>query len=1106
MDSRLVVSELFVDSRQDEDSYPLGPAQQGMLVQSLLEPNLGWYVNHWVCDLRHPVDVPAFWRAWQRLAERHAIFRTSFHWKGSGEPQQIVHRQVMLPVVEADLRSLSPDEQTTFITRQVRAEHRRSFDLEGAPLLRLFLYRIADEHYCLHRVAHHILSDGWATTLVMRELFEHYDAYRQGGELSLPQPLPYRRYIDWQRQQDLVAAEQFWRRELRGFASPTPFQIDGLPARAIDPAEPQEFPRLVWGVQRRMLSLGFTAELSALAKEHHITINTLLLSAWAILLNRYSGESDVVFGATRSGRKAALEGADELIGVLVNSLPLRARFTPNQTLSELWHELRRQWLDIAPYEHTSLATIQAWSELAPGALLFESLVNFYPQTMDESLRAMGGDWLQRSFRLHQQPGYPLVLDAYGGQQLQLNLFYDDRRFGHGAIQRLMGHLETMLQGMVEKPAVRVRDLPMLTTTERQRLMALGAPSAAYDTQSCLHQVFEAQANSSPEAVALTYVPSGGGTVQQYTYAGLNARANQLAHHLLNLGVLPGDRVGLCLERSPELVVGVLGILKTGAAYIPLDPQSPAERLNYMMRDAHATALVTSAALEQQFPEAGCRIVRLDADQPVLQRASSQNPPSQARPQDSAYVIYTSGSTGAPKGVVVSHANVLRLFQATQSWFSFNAQDVWTLFHSIAFDFSVWELWGALLYGGRLVVVSYWTSRDPHAFARLIDEQGVTILNQTPSAFMQLLQAPLMLDGRHAQRLRLVIFGGEALNIPSLRPWFERRGDIHPRLVNMYGITETTVHVTYRPLTTADPEHRASLIGVPIPDLSLRLLDENLQPVPVGVPGEICVGGAGVSQGYLDRPGLTAERFIPDPFSALPGARLYRSGDLGRYLPGGDLEYLGRMDLQVKLRGFRIELGEIEAVLASHPAVRQAVVELRSSGDSSRLVTYLVAPDALEQDLRQHLKSCLPDYMLPASFVFLDKLPLTANGKIDRQALPDPQEVALQSPGMQPRTPLERVLAGIWAGVLGLPVVGVQESFFELGGNSLSAIRLVTQVSELLGVQSSLRMIFDAPTVAQFGAELSLLTSPQNLEMAARLALKVAAMSDEDVHKMLGGLR
>jgi amino acid adenylation domain-containing protein len=580
---------------------------------------------------------------------------------------------------------------------------------------------------------------------------------------------------------------------------------------------------------------------------------------------------------------------------------------------------------------------------------------------------------------------------------------------------------------------------------------------------------------------------------ELSYGQLDEAANRLAHHLRAAGVAPGDLVGVFLERGVDLVVAILAVLKSGAAYVPMDPAYPAERVRFMARDAAIRVLVTSEDLARPGPEgvgeggpdegggpgiesAVPVVVRLDTDRDEIGRRPAEPPPAAVGPDHPAYVIYTSGSTGKPKGVVVSHRNAVRLFEATRAWFEIGETDVWTLFHSAAFDFSVWELWGALGHGGTLVVVPFWVSRSPDAFWELLVREGVTVLSQTPSAFRQLARGPALSPDAEEPKLRYVVFGGEALELQSLRPWLDRWGDETPRLVNMYGITETTVHVTYRRIGRQDLARPASVVGRAIPDLSLQVLDRSLRPAPCGVAGELCVGGAGLAWGYLRRGGLTARRFVPDPFAALAGARLYRSGDSGRFRAGGDVEYLGRIDQQVKVRGFRIELGEIESALAEHPAVAEAVaVVRRGATGEARLVGYVVpaeAGTALDPAaVQSRLRETLPEYMVPPVLVALERLPTTPSGKVDRQALPAPPAArAGGAPeGLEaPRPGVEETLSELWREILAVDAIDRRDNFFELGGDSILLLQVVTRAREK-GVEITPRQVFQHQTIAEIAA-------------------------------------
>jgi amino acid adenylation domain-containing protein len=610
---------------------------------------------------------------------------------------------------------------------------------------------------------------------------------------------------------------------------------------------------------------------------------------------------------------------------------------------------------------------------------------------------------------------------------------------------------------------------------------------------CIHDVFEAQVERTPDNIAVVLGD------HRLTYREVNARANQLAHHLREAGVRPDTLVGVCLDRSTDLVVGLLGILKAGAAYVPIDPQYPADRRAFMLQDANSPIVVTQQSLAGDLSLPDTRVVLIDQDWPEIARQAVTNPRVAVRPEHLAYVIYTSGSTGKPKGTLVTHGNVVRLFEATQAWFGFAASDVWTLFHSCAFDFSVWEIWGALFRGGRLVVVPFGVSRTPEAFYRLLCEEGVTVLNQTPSAFRQLMRAEEAAADRGALRLRYVIFGGEALDLLSLSPWFARHGDAQPQLVNMYGITETTVHVTYRPLKAEDLQ-AGSVIGVPIPDLQVHLLDDERRAVRDGQPGEIYVGGAGVARGYLNRPELTGQRFVADPFSAAPGARLYRSGDSARRLPNGDLEYLGRIDQQVKIRGFRIELGEIAAAINGHAGILDSVVVVIETAQREKaLHAYWVKDAGVEVDipaLRQTLRRRLPEYMMPASFTQLDRLPLTVNGKLDVKALPPPQIDVVGPATATPTqgTALERGISAIWRDVLAISDPGLDQNFFDVGGTSIHIAEVHSRLQKLLGRQFSVTELFAHASIRALAAHFS----PGGAADGARDAVRLRAQRQREV--------
>jgi amino acid adenylation domain-containing protein/non-ribosomal peptide synthase protein (TIGR01720 family) len=1028
-----------------------------MLFHHLDAGACGVDIEQVTCVLDEALDRKALLDAWQNAVDRHAILRTGFRWQDVEQPRQEVYRRVAVAIEEIDWSARRPDDRERLWLRLLAADRQRGFDLSTTPLMRLRLVEFASNRFRLLWTFHHILLDGRSFPIILREVFTAYQARRDGQDVTLPEPRLYRDYIAWLGEQDFTRSEKYWRQALGGYRAPVEIRLP----RAADDADLERGNKAMHELR---LSRSLTSRLQAAAGSRQITLNTLLQAAWALLIHHYSGEQDIVFGATRACRRSAFDAGDR-VGLFINTLPMRVRIHPEAALSDMFQELRAQQLSLRDHEHTPLFRVQGWSEVPRTKNLFESIIVFEHFHLDDLLRTQGGEWLNRRFDYFGQTNYPLALIAYAGDELLLRLEYDCRRFDPDAIARMASQLATLMESMTTQISPRIRDVALLTRDEQRQLLEPSAngPRPAVG-RLCLHELFEAQAEQTPDATAVVCGE------QSLTYRELNQEANRLARLLQRAGVKPDVLVGLCAERSVELVIGILGILKAGGAYLPLDPSYPQERLRFMIDDSRISILLAEEKLRARLPDHDATLIYLNRD-PESDPARGLNEfDRRVKPNDLAYVIYTSGSTGKPKGVLITHKNVTRLFSSTETWFDFDRNDVWTLFHSYAFDFSVWEMWGALLYGGRLVVVPHETSRSPEEFARLIVKERVTVLNQTPSAFRQVMDCVIASIAPEELPLRYIIFGGEALDLWSLRPWIDRYGDRTPGLINMYGITETTVHVTYRKITHADlVAQSGSVIGGPIADLRLYVLNAQRQPVPMGVAGELYVGGAGVARGYLHRPELTAERFLADPFRADINDRLYRTGDLARRLPNGDLEYLGRVDQQVKIRGFRIELGEIEAVLTRQPGVREAVVVARedSPGDK-RLVAYFVA-DANQsaRDIRAALCAVLPEHMVPASLVRLAALPLTANGKIDRVALPRPelQRSETGNAYAAPRFPTEEMLCRIWREILGVDEVGIHDNFFALGGDSILAIQVISGARRQ-GLNITPRDLFQRPTVAE----------------------------------------
>lgn len=1047
-----------------EDAYPLTTLQAGMIFHSEYDQAAYHLVDS--IDLCCELDNPALHAAIRRTVARHPVLRTAFAMGSYSEPLQLVFNAdtVSVDVTTEDWRGVSAGWQQTQFSAWLALEKSRTFAITQAPLIRFHIHQFSYDRFRFTVTEHHAILDGWSLVSMLNEIFTDYMALLKGDANETTPALAnaLRDLVVWEREAiHSEAHRRYWQQRLvdaQYFTLPSGI---GIEEKTADKANTK---------QLTTLSHELTQGLQALAKSLAVPLKTVLLSAHLKVLSMLYGERNITTGLVCSIRPETAD-ADRALGVFLNTLPF-----PMQLEGGSWRELILKVFaaeqELLKFRFYPLAQIQQDRDRA---VLFDAMFYYLHYHIAEDLLQSDGlhilgwdDHIQAIFTL----GVAFHLDIQSSQ-LQILVEGDERKLSVTQVSNISGYFVNVLNDIADSPLNRYDSRSFLSANEQHLLTADWNNTAAdYPQGSGLHQCFEQQVANTPDAVAVVFEG------RSLTYAELNARANQLAHYLIARHVRPDVLVAVCIDRSLDMLVALLGILKAGGAYVPLDPGYPEERIANQLEDAGATILVTQAHLLPLLPEARVSCICIDSDWPAIARQSAVNPAAVTYPLQLAYVIYTSGSTGYPKGVMVSHHEVLRLFAATEGQFKIDSRDVWTLFHSYAFDFSVWEIWGALLYGGRLVIVPYWLSRSPKEFYRLLQNEQVTVLNQTPSAFLQLIRVEEQQNPPTDSSLRLVIFGGEALEPLSLKPWFDRHGDQCPQLVNMYGITETTVHVTYRPLTRQDLAGAAvSPIGRPLSDLQAYLLDADSNLCPVNSRGELHVGGAGLARGYLNRPDLTAERFIPNPFGK-PGSRLYKSGDVACYLQDGDFEYSGRIDHQVKIRGFRIELGEIENRLLQHPDVKETVLLVRedSPGDK-RLTAYIVnrvdQPPSVD-DLNGFLKTGLPDYMLPNAYVFLGEMPLTANGKLDRKALPKPDVGdQLKKQYVAPRTATETVLADLWAAVLGVERVGIEDHFFDLGGHSLIATQLMSRLSQAFNIELPLKMLFEAGTVEKLAEKIDL---------------------------------
>jgi amino acid adenylation domain-containing protein len=1037
-----------------QDIYPLTPMQVGILFHHQMTTEGDPYLMSILSGFDTRERLQGYLQALQAVIDRHDILRTAVLWEGLPEPVQVVWRQAPLAVEEVSIAAAAGD-----VAQQLRARfdpRRYRLDLSQAPLMRIFIaHDAANARWVMLKFLHHVSSDAAAAEIVQKEI----QAHLLGRAAELPDPLPYRNFVA--RAQLGVSREEhkaFFQKMLGDVDEPTtPFGLIDVRGDGSNIAE-----------ARQGVDASLARRLRARARSLRVSAASVFHLAWAQVLARISGRDDVVFGTVLAGRMLDGSGASSGPGLFINTLPVRIKVSDQGALDSLrhTHALLGQLLF---HEHAPLALALRCSALAPPTPLFSALFNYrqgaaVDHNPGQARQALEG---MQSLGFEERTSYPLTLsvDQLGDDfalitQVQSEI--DPQRvctYMHTALEQLVDALESA-------PSRPLRKLDIMPESERHRLLVeLNDTTTDYPRDRCFQQLFEAQAARTPEAVAVVFED------RQLSYAEFNARANRLAHHLIGLGVGPETLVGVCLGRSPELIIALLGILKAGGAYVPLDPNYPPARLAFMLTDARAPVLLTQEALLGQLPAYEGHILCLDRDWDAIAGEPEDNPPCRTTAANLAYVIYTSGSTGEPKGIVLPHATLANLM----AWHGQDASDGRVVqFTSISFDVSLQEVLHALLSGKSLFIVDDATRLQPDKLAEFLEQHAITDLF-VPNIVLEYLAQAVMQAERKLPALAHIYQAGEALTItPVVRAFF----DSHPacRLHNHYGPAES--HVVTAATLPADAQrwpHRP-VIGAPIANTRIYIVDRNLQPVPVGVPGEMYVGGDGLARGYLNRPELTAEKFVADPFATAAGARMYRTGDLARYLPDGNIEYLGRLDDQVKIRGFRIEPGEIEAVLCDHPAVRRAVVQAREDtpGDQ-RLVAYVVATDPAFSDmepLRALLRERLPDYMRPAAYVLLQELPLTPNGKIDREALPAPDGGAYATNAYEaPVGEIETALAQIWADVLQLDKVGRNDNFFELGGHSLLAMKFVLHLQERTGVELPIAMLFESPTLATLAERL-----------------------------------
>ncbi|HDX9511160.1 TPA: amino acid adenylation domain-containing protein [Bacillus cereus] len=1028
----------------NEECYPLSHPQRRIWYTEVIHSDKGICNLRFLFKLHRKMNYSKLNQVVNRVISENDGLCIRLKENGHQEPKQyfIKHEEQ-----EFEFFDFSNVENTNLLEEWIEQKTKETFTLFNSNLYYFALIKLNDNECAVFGNVHHIIMDGLSIQIFTEQIAKYYyDMHNENeeGEIknSYVQFLTNEQtYLNSSRfQKD----QKFWLEEFKTLPSATglkPYNTYQVSTKA--------------SRETFILTEHLKRKIGKFSEDSKFSLYTLFVAAFSLSMYRWTSSLNIGLGMAYGNRMTKMER--KLIGMMVSTVPLRMDIDPEEeVLSFISRVSRKQSKSLRHQKYPFDLLLKRINKEN------NSNVRLFGTTIDYRDRDESGDSLWIPNREEVQDFAVHIENLIDIDSLHVHIDYREELFSKEEIKQFFNVMLAIMENTFENQKQKVAEIEIISEEDKRKsLVEFNNPKLDVPPQVTIHEMFERQAMIYPNAIAVTYEK------EKITYKELNERANQLAHYLQKKGVGPDTLVGLCVERSHEMIVGILGILKAGGAYVPLDPTYPEQRLQYILEDASIQLFVTQESLKELnwLPE-NVESICLDRDQDEIGKESKTLPVSSVGPQNLAYVIYTSGSTGNPKGVMIEHHNVIRLFKSTDCWYQFNEKDTWTLFHSYAFDFSVWEIWGALLYGGKLVVVPYWISRSPKDFYQLLVEEEVTVLNQTPSAFRQLIRVCEQEDKNKNLQLRYVIFGGEALEPTSLLPWFQRYGEKNPQLINMYGITETTVHVTYYPITLDDVQHASrSNIGKRIPDLEVYILDAYQQPVPIGVDGELYIGGAGLARGYLNRPELTAERFISHPFSSDLKARLYRTGDLARYLPDGNLDYRGRIDHQVKIRGFRIEIGEIESTLHTYAYVKEAVVIVREDqpGDK-RLIAYVVG-DGNVDAWREYLKAKLPSYMVPSGFVAMEAIPLTANGKVDREALPMPEEKQINSECVGPRNSNEQILTTIWKRVLGVKKVGIYDNFFEIGGDSILSIQIISQASQV-GLKLTPKQMFECPTIAE----------------------------------------
>ncbi|WP_374017841.1 amino acid adenylation domain-containing protein [Paenibacillus thiaminolyticus] len=1030
-------------SREVENVYPLSPMQKGMLFHSMLEPHSGAYFEQVKFELRGNLNLTDFEKSVTALIKRHAILRTNFYSGLRDQPLQVVYKNRDAEFIYKDLRKMKEEQRKSFITTFTREDRTRGFHLAKDMLIRMSLLHYKENGYHVIFSFHHILMDGWCLPVIFKELFEIYNAIQEQRHPKLAAIIPYSRYIEWLDTQDLEKSSNYWSAYLDSYEGQTILPFVKSPSKQNS-----------YISDKVICNLGkeLTQQMKQLAGANQVTINTFIQTAWGVLLQKYNNSEDVVFGSVVSGRPEEIPGIEKMIGLFINTIPVRVRIEKEVQFVESLRKNQELALSSHGYDTYPLYEIQAKTEQKQGLLSHIMVFENYPiEQQFEGVGICGTSQLElTNLQVEEHTNYDFNLIVMPGEELQIQFQYNASVYNKASVERIQGHLLHIMKQVLNNPQLSIEEIEVLTEDEKVKILEVFNDTETAYPEMGVHQLFEEQARFLPDRAAVVFEG------EQLTYRELNERANQLARTLHAEGLQENQLVGIMAERSAEMIIGILGILKAGGAYVPIDPEYPEDRILYILEDSGSQLLLTQHDLLDRIPLFKGKLLHLDDDQSYHNDGS--NLELFVRPDQLAYVIYTSGTTGKPKGVMVEHHGLCNLKVVLKDILQMNEQDKVVQFASLSFDASVWEIFTALFFGATLYVPSRSVIIDYQLFTRFMNDNKITTALLPPSY-------AIYLDPIHMPFLSKLVTGGSASSFQLLDVWRDK-----VEYINAYGPTEDSIITTLWSGSRECIEYDCIPIGRPIHNHRVYIMDRAGQLLPIGVPGELCIAGVGIARGYLNRPELTTEKFVDSAF--VPGEKVYRTGDLARWLPDGNIEYLGRIDHQVKIRGYRIELGEVESALLNIESVQEAaVIAYEGENELKHLFAYIVGNGPLTVGhLRNALSQELPSYMIPSYFVQLEQMPLTPNGKIDRKALPAPNEdMQSGTEYLAPRTPIEEQLTAIWQDVLGRGKVGIQDNFFDLGGHSLRATTLVSKIHKELDIRVALRDVFQYPTIEKIAA-------------------------------------